>query len=713
MRFELSASVRAPSGCASARASNPYFLRSCQRGSSGYALPRHRRTFGRVALASKLVIGLLTGLVLMAASEPGRALGAISFQEVPESPYIVRTDGGAVGLVAGRLDADTAIDLGVSEQTSGLFSLLRGDGDATFTPFGSPVSVSPGPRSIAAADLDGDLDPDVVTHSAGLADVLRNNGDGSFTRITPALAVGGSGSRGPVAIADVVGDGHPDIIVGTGHEIVMRPGDGALGFGTATTITVSGDVIRGLAAADFNGDGFADLATAQALPAVAVRLRIPGGGFGAGQSAAVYPPTQDGGDLNALVAEPIDAGPTRDVAVFDAQLDRVVVLAGNGAGGLASGQSSPAATGGEGPDATADQPSGLAVTDLDGDGDTDAVAGTSGADATTVLPGSGASVFGTPQVLAVGGATAIVAADFDGDLRPDLATGAGGQVRAFRNTTPFRPLVSTVSLEDITFHSVRASVFVTAMDSPATVQFELGTDGAVFDTVVAAGTLPAGAGAEAVTATLEGLASNTKYHLRARATNTAGSVVSDAVTFTTTGDIPDFTVDFAIERGRTVLAGAPTTFVVKPISVPAELQPVTYRWDFGKGRDWSRTLLANPGAAPFETEIETKALNATTVFEAKAGQPSVASGGPLVQQPVDKALQRATYLARLQATDRLGRVKTVAHTLAVVPDTAPVADFSVGYEGRALDETIAPSVLPPTLAGRFVPRSLTTRTQRI
>src|ERR1700689_971443 len=59
------------------------------------------------------------------------------------------------------------------------------------------------------ADVNGDGKPDLIVQGFGSASVLLGNGDGTFR---PAVAYSAGGDGGAIAVADVNGDGKPDII---------------------------------------------------------------------------------------------------------------------------------------------------------------------------------------------------------------------------------------------------------------------------------------------------------------------------------------------------------------------------------------------------------------------------------------------------------------------------------------------------------------------
>jgi len=156
----------------------------------------------------------------------------------------------------------------------GSVSILIGKGDGSFQ---APVNYTFGQQTpvwIAAGDLHGGGKPDlaVVTNAitfngptAGSVAILLNNGNGTFrTLSTTALGSGGS-APAAVGIADLNGDGKPDLAVLVNQESSSNPsavqtllgnGDGSFRTGPATT-GVPYDF--SLQLSDINGDGFPDV----------------------------------------------------------------------------------------------------------------------------------------------------------------------------------------------------------------------------------------------------------------------------------------------------------------------------------------------------------------------------------------------------------------------------------------------------------------------
>ncbi len=171
-------------------------------------------------------------------------------------------------------DGDGQLDLAIATDyaTIGVF---LGKGDGTFAPIVNYTTGSM-PYSMSASDVNGDGHVDLVLTNvdfplgrglpvglgAGTVNVLMNRGDGTFaSQVTYAAGQGTTG----LAVADLNGDGHPDLAVvnsvDQSLQVYLNAGDGT--FGAPTTYA---NGALGVAAADFNGDGQIDLAIIGASP---------------------------------------------------------------------------------------------------------------------------------------------------------------------------------------------------------------------------------------------------------------------------------------------------------------------------------------------------------------------------------------------------------------------------------------------------------------
>ena len=199
--------------------------------------------------------------------------------------------GSTPGFVAvADVDGDGHPDLIVADRSGGV-DVLLGNGSGGFAAATSYAAGS-NPVSVAVADVNDDGRPDlvvadenngVVADESDGVDVLLGNGSGGFAEATSYAA--GSAPYS-VAVADVNGDGHPDLLIadqGGGVDVLL--GDGLGSFAT-TSYNDAGSNPISVAVADVNGDGHSDLVVADVTGGVDVLLGNGSGGFAAAISYA-------------------------------------------------------------------------------------------------------------------------------------------------------------------------------------------------------------------------------------------------------------------------------------------------------------------------------------------------------------------------------------------------------------------------------------------
>ncbi len=174
-------------------------------------------------------------------------------------------------LTAADFTGDGKIDAALCGQ-AGSFLLLAGDGRGALRAVPQPGAeelCGAHPSGIFSADLDGDgrIDVVVANHDTKYVTVLGNRGDGHFS--SRRLTVRSNPHPHTVAAADLNDDGRVDVITDSwGDRALLWLPASADGGWTSPGLPI--DAGRGpyvnVVAADFDGDGHADLAFPNAVP---------------------------------------------------------------------------------------------------------------------------------------------------------------------------------------------------------------------------------------------------------------------------------------------------------------------------------------------------------------------------------------------------------------------------------------------------------------
>ncbi|HKB16489.1 MAG TPA: VCBS repeat-containing protein, partial [Planctomycetota bacterium] len=293
-------------------------------------------------------------------------------------------------------------------------------------------------RAIALGDLDGDSDIDALVGDFGSIRLYLNDGSAVFTR--PSSLLVPTGDTSAVALGDVDADGDLDALVGNGYASVEQDqlflNDGSAGLTDATVQLplVPPHYTRAVALGDVDGDGDLD-----------AWIGYHGGPFG--QPSLLYLNYGAGFFADATSQVPAIPDLIDAIALGDMDGDGDLDAFLGASGAISLPQDRLLLNDGTGVfiDATSQLPSvvpstkAAALGDVDGDGDPDLLIGDSGSSGggqnrLYLNDGSGTFTDATSQLPAILDVTRAVAlADLDGDGDLDALIGNAGQDRLVLN----------------------------------------------------------------------------------------------------------------------------------------------------------------------------------------------------------------------------------------------------------------------------------------
>lgn len=277
----------------------------------------------------------------------------------------------AVGDIDGDGRNEVLMATGYNFGGADQFKLLvyRRQNDGTWAPpqrYDTPAGYGGETLSIIVADLDGQGRNAVVLTGGGSIQILRRQSDGTLA-VSQTLT---SGSNYAVRVADMNGDGRPDLVgrpfMGSAIHVWYQAPDGS--FGSPVAIPVDAPGFGDLAVGDINGDGRPDIVVAgiEALPgrSIAVLLQQPDGTF----AAPAYSAPPDGAFVEGVAIGDVNGDGRADV-VFALPYDSAIGVMLQDA----QGQLGPWNAQRAGPSATR-----VMLADVDGDGRLDAISSSRG-----------------------------------------------------------------------------------------------------------------------------------------------------------------------------------------------------------------------------------------------------------------------------------------------------------------------------------------------
>jgi len=383
-----------------------------------------------------------------------------------------------VAVTIGDVNWDNTLDLVVSNEAQSDLAVLIGKGDGEFLPVSGTYAVGGSPATAAVlADFDGDgnLDALIADNRSSLVLAL-GSGDGTFHAANDFAAVVAPGSNtvgGAFSIAsgDFNGDGLPDLVVGQssistgmGVAVFLTQSNGSLGAATvyaqedALSFVAVGDInhdgkadivasnwtsggvtvllgkgdgtfqspadvaipayMNGIVVADFNGDGWPDVAVAGIDPQAYILLND---GTGQLLPSGTYPLP---GMANQLVAADLNNDGKLDLCLAVTGSSTVSLLMGRGDGTFSAAASF---------DTTQSEPYGIAVGDLNADGKPDLVVTSLGDGSLAVILGNGNGSFKPPVIYSATSNTSQIS-PFPADVRLADVNGDGSLDVVYANS---------------------------------------------------------------------------------------------------------------------------------------------------------------------------------------------------------------------------------------------------------------------------------------
>jgi len=325
------------------------------------------------------------------------------------------------GIDAADFNGDGHLDVAVSNRQTDEVMLFAGDGEGNLSLL-STTNVGAGaiPRYVVAGDFDGDGHIDAATANweaasgtefLGSVSILLNDGFGNLTLFDELFYYRAS----CIAVADIDGDGDPDLIVP--H---WDPANGSSGPGIATILLNNGDATfngvdvpigelpRGIDVGDLDSDGDLDFAVSNlGDDTVTIVENLSDGNFATVASISV--------DLDPryVAIGDLDQDALGDLAVVHKTSNELWILKNHGGMVFSKIGTYP----------TADNPHSATIDDINGDCKLDVIVSSVGLSRIFIYENDGiGQMVQTVEITSMKGPAHVITADMDEDGIPDLLT---------------------------------------------------------------------------------------------------------------------------------------------------------------------------------------------------------------------------------------------------------------------------------------------------
>ena len=306
------------------------------------------------------------------------------------------------------VNGDRAADIVAVNRSLGTLNVVLSLAERQFS---EPLAFAVGeePRRLAIGDFDGDLIVDfaVVNRRSADVSILYGEGDGSFVAGERLLGFGPLPET--IVAADFNDDGFSDLAVGDRLHISVLLNQGGV-FGIPQPLLHEGTRVLAFTAGDADGDGDIDLAVNYNDPVhVAVFTNRGDGGFNAGRYLHL--------DFRAvsILMQDVDLDGAQDLLFLSSASRSIIVLWNRESAETVPFSASKTIPAGG-------RPHTLGLVDFDGDGDLDVITGNNYDFTLSFLHNPGDGLFEAEVRRVDITSFGLVARDFDGDTVPDLAS---------------------------------------------------------------------------------------------------------------------------------------------------------------------------------------------------------------------------------------------------------------------------------------------------